>query len=236
MRVVSLCPSITETVFALGRGDWLVGRSKFCVKPEGAVDAVPRLGGTKNPKLDAIVAARPDVVLMNDEENRKEDAEALVAAGVKVCSTFPRTVAGAADSVRAFGELLDARAAARRICDAIEAEAGVPASRRVRFAYVIWRAPWMSLSADTYISDLLAHAGGENVFAARAERYPEVGADELRAADLVLLSSEPFPFADKHRGEVGLPLERVLLCDGERLSWHGARTPAGLAYARELLR
>jgi hypothetical protein len=73
------------------------------------------------------------------------------------------------------------------------------------------------------------------VFAGRAERYPEVSGEELQTADLVLLSSEPFPFAEKHRPEVGLPLDRVLLCDGERLSWHGARTPAGLAYARELL-
>ncbi len=246
MRVVSLCPSLTETVFALGRGDTLVGRTKFCIHPAEGVARVERVGGTKNPKLERIVALRPDVVLMNDEENRREDAEALAAAGVVTLSSMPRDPAGAAAAVRDLGHALAAAAAAERIAADIEARvarvhAAAAARPPVRFAYLIWRAPWMAVNADTYINSLLALAGGDNVFATLAERYPEVTLAELAAAapEHVLMSSEPYPFADKHADELaaatGLPRERFRRVDGELLSWHGARTPAGIDYADALL-
>jgi ABC-type Fe3+-hydroxamate transport system substrate-binding protein len=251
MRVVSLCPSLTELVVALGRGDTLVGRTRFCHQPAGAVEAIERVGGTKNPKVDRIIALRPDLVLLNEEENRREDAEALAAAGVPLHVSFPKDAADTAAMVRVLGRALDAAAAAESIAADIErrtaavraraamrAAGGVPP---VRWAYLIWRRPWMAVRDDTFVAALLDQAGGANVFAGTDARYPEVAAAALAAAcpDLVLLSSEPFPFTDAHADELaaetGLPRDRFVLADGELLSWHGARTAAGVDYADLLL-
>ncbi len=246
MRIVSLCPSLTELVFDLGRGADLVGRTKFCVHPTGLVDRVPSMGGTKNPKIDRIVAARPDVVLLNSEENRREDAEALAAAGIHLHVSLPRDAAETAGMVRDIGRVLERSDEAERIAADIEtrsARVREAARQRppVRFAYIIWRDPYMAVNDDTFVSALLAQAGGENVLAGNPIRYPTVTAEELAAADpgLVLLSSEPFPFKASHADELaaitGLPRERFLLVDGELLSWHGSRTPAGVDYAEKVL-
>lgn len=243
MRVVSLCPSLTETVFRLGSGALLVGRTKFCVEPHGAVEAVERVGGTKNPKLDRIVALRPDLVLMNEEENRREDAEALRASQVPVLSTFAQDVPGAIDSVLAIGRAIGVEAAAQALVAELRQRAAAVAARAaqrppVRFAYLIWRKPWMAAGRETYIDGLLTLAGGVNVLAGGA-RYPEVDAATLGQAQLLLLSSEPFPFSERHQeelcAELGLPRQRTRLVDGQLLSWHGARTLEGLAYAEQLL-
>ncbi len=243
MRVVSLCPSLTESVFALGRGEALVGRTKFCVQPRGAVEVIERVGGTKNPKLARIVELRPDLVLMNEEENRREDADALSAAGVRVLSSFSRDVAGAAQALRELGAAIDAAEEAEALATRIEVRTREITARtvgraRTRFLYLIWQDPWMTAGPGTYVDSLLVAAGGANVVTASAARYPEVDADTLRAADLVLLSSEPFPFAEKHlaamAGTTAIPPERFQLVDGELLSWHGARTLDGLAYAETL--
>jgi iron complex transport system substrate-binding protein len=245
VRVVSLCPSLTDTLFELGCGALLVGRTKFCVRPADGVAAVERVGGTKNPKLDRIVALAPDLVLMNEEENRREDAEALAAHGVPVLSTFARDVAGAAAAVVTIGDAVGASAAARRWAQAIDERARAVAADaalrpRRRFVYLIWQQPWMAAAPGTYIDSLLALAGGDNVLPASDARYPEVDAAQLAAADRVLLSSEPFPFAERHLAQAsadsGLPPERFQLVDGELLSWHGTRTLAGLDYAQRLLR
>ena len=239
MRVVSLCPSLTHSVFALGRGTDLVGRTKFCVQPLGLVDGIERVGGTKNPQLDRILALRPDVVLMNEEENRREDAEALERAGVRVLATFARDVAGAAHSLRRIADALgaDGELLARPIEQrAVEVAARV--ERRVSYAYLIWRDPLMAAGPDTYIDALLGVAGGDNV--AVGERYPTLAAATLARAERIFLSSEPFPFTEEHREELarstGLPKDRFRLVDGERLSWHGAKTLEGLAYAETVLR
>lgn len=246
MRVVSLCPSLTELVFDLGMGPALLGRTRFCVRPHGLVDAVERVGGTKNPKVDRIVALAPDLVLMNEEENRVEDAESLRRAGLSVHASLPRTVADTVAMVREIAQQLRCTDAgedlARRIdAEAVRVSAGAAGRRPVRYAYLIWWEPLMVAGGDTYISGMLAAAGGVNVFAGAGERYPAVPVDALPGAglDAVLLSSEPFPFAERHRGMLaratGLPLARFRLVDGQLLSWHGARTLAGLRYAGELL-
>lgn len=247
MRLVSLCPSLTELVFDLGRGADLVGRTKFCVHPADGVGAVASVGGTKNPKLDRIVALRPDLVLMNEEENRREDAEALRAAGVPLHTSLPRDAHETAAMVRDVGAALDRADAAERIAADIEARADrVRAAARgrppVRWAYLIWREPWMTVNGDTFVDALLSLAGGANVFGAHAERYPTIQLDELARADpdRVLLSSEPFPFRDAHADELaartGLPRDRFQLVDGELLSWHGSRTPRGIDYAERVVR
>jgi len=246
MRVVSLCPSLTELVFDLGRGDTLVGRTKFCVHPADAVAAIPSVGGTKDPKIDRVVALAPDLVLLNEEENRREDAEALRAAGIACHVSFPKTVPETAAMVRDIAAALDAPAAGERIAADIETRLARVRARHagenpVRWAYLIWRRPWMTVSGDTFVSALLAEAGGANVFAEHASRYPEIEPSDLKAADpaVVLMSSEPFPFAERHADELaaasGLPRDRFRLVDGELLSWHGSRTARGIDYAAELL-
>ena len=247
VRVVSLCPSLTELVFDLGRGDWLVGRTKFCVHPAGQVAAVEVVGGTKNPKVARILELAPDLVLLNEEENRREDADALRAADVACHVSFPKNAEDTAAMVRSIGAALDADAAAERIAGGIEARAAavradVASLPPVRYACLVWRRPYMGVSDDTYIAGLLALAGGRNVFGTAAARYPEVGDGEIASAspDVVLLTTEPFPFAPKHveelAAETGIARERFRIVDGERLSWHGSRTAAGIDYAARVLR
>ncbi len=246
MRIVSLCPSLTELVFDLGRGGDLVGVTRFCVHPATGTAGIPRVGGTKDPRIDRVVELAPDLVLLNREENRREDADALRAAGLRCHVSYPRTAAGTAGMVRSIGAALDRPVEAERIAAEIEMRAervrtvarGRPP---VRFAYLIWRRPIMAAGSDTFIDDLLGLAGGVNVFGAKPDRYPVVEPSELRDAgpDAVLLSSEPFPFRDVHADELtaatGLSRERFRFVDGELLSWHGSRTPRGIEYARALI-
>jgi ABC-type Fe3+-hydroxamate transport system substrate-binding protein len=246
VRIISLCPSLTELVFDLGLGQDLVGRTKFCVHPADRVGAVEKLGGTKNPKIDRIIELAPDVVLLNEEENRAEDADALAEAGIHCHVSFPRTVADTAMMVRDIGGELGARDAAEPIAVAIESTLRDVTSRArerapVRYAYLIWRDPWMTVSGDTFVAAMLGAAGGVNVFGETADRYPTVEPAAIAQAepDVVLLSSEPFPFRDRHADELseasGVPRDRFLLVDGELLSWHGSRTARGVAYAESVL-
>ncbi len=242
MRIVSLCPSLTELVFDLGLGESLVGVTKFCVHPADGVRGIEKVGGTKTPKIDRIREIGPDLVLLNEEENRVEDAEALEAAGLACHVSFPKTAIDTAEMVRSIGEAVHRPGEAERIARAIEEaahRARVSSKGRppVRYAYLIWRDPLMSVSGDTFISDLLRLAGGEIAFDDRPKRYPVLEPEELAAAglDAVLLSTEPFPFQEKHIDEVsratGLAPEIFHIVDGEMLSWHGSRTPAGIGYA-----
>lgn len=247
MRLVSLCPSLTELLFDLGVGGQVVGRTRFCVHPADGVRDVERVGGTKNPKIARIIELEPDLVLMNEEENRIEDARALEAAGLRVHASMPRTAGDTAAMVRSIAAAVGRDADGERIARDIEARAERVRHAHhdkapVRYAYLIWREPWMVVNDDTFIAALLALPGGRNVFGDRAERYPTIMPDELVAADpeLVLLSSEPFPFKAKHVDELmsltGLPRERFRLVDGELLSWHGSRTPRGIDYAEAVIR
>lgn len=246
MRIVSLCPSLTELVFDLGRGSDLVGITEFCVHPADGVAGVEKVGGTKTPNVARIVELAPDVVLLNEEENRREDADALVAAGLDVHVSMPRTCAETAAMVRSIGARLarvaEAEAIAREIELRSERVRGAARSASpVTFAYLIWRKPWMTTNADTFASALLSQAGGRNVFASERVRYPEIDLASLTRADpdLVLLCTEPFPFQDKHADELalatGFERERFVIADGEYLAWHGSRTPAGIDYAEALI-
>ena len=252
MRVLSLCPSITESLFALGlepadaNGPGIVARTKFCVEPAGAVEALPVVGGTKDPRLDRILALRPDLVLMNEEENRLEDAEALRAAGVRLETSLPVDAPTAAAALRAIGAAVGRASEGERLAAAIEAkleQLSARASERAptRFLYLIWRRPWMAAAPSTYIDALLGAAGGVNAVGADDPRYPEIALEDFRGHDVdrVLLSSEPYPFAEQHLDEVralvGADGPSVELVDGRLLSWHGSSTLAGLEYAERLL-
>jgi ABC-type Fe3+-hydroxamate transport system substrate-binding protein len=247
MKIVSLCPSLTELVFDLGAGDSLVGRTKFCVHPRDRVEAIEKVGGTKNPRIERIIELAPDIVLMNEEENRAEDAESLRAAGLALHTSMPRTAPETAAMVRSIGRILHRSREAEAIAADIERRTDrVQRDARqhppVRYACLIWREPIMTINDETFIAGLLSLPGGKNVFGPRRERYPVITPDELHAADplMVLLPNEPFPFkgthADELAGASGLPRERFRLVDGELLSWHGSRTPKGIDYAEWLLR
>lgn len=245
-RIVSLCPSLTELVFDLGAGNELVGITEWCVHPAARVGAIEKVGGTKNPRIERIVALAPELVLMNEEENRVEDARALEAAGLRVHSSFPKDTAGTAEMVRSIGAALGRASEAEEIARDIERRAervrrAAAGKREVTWAYLIWRKPWMSVNRDTFVDALLALAGGRNVFGARAERYPEVTLEELArlAPERVFLCTEPFSFKPEHADELaqatGLARERFVIADGEYLSWHGSRTPDGIDYAEGLI-
>lgn len=247
MRIVSLCPSLTELVFDLGRGPDLVGLTRYCVHPADRVGAVETVGGTKDPEVERIIELAPDLVLMNDEENRLEDAEALQAAGLRVLSSLPRTTADTAIMVREIAGALAAVEEGEAIAKDIERRSAavreaVRDAQPVPFAYLIWKSPWMAAARDTFASSLLEQAGGTNVFGESQDRYPSFSLEELkeRAPRLVLLGSEPYPFAPSDAAELREALRetpvQVVLADGEYLSWHGSRTPDGIDHAANLIR
>lgn len=217
MRVVSLVPSATESLIALGITP--VACTRFCEQP-----ALPTVGGTKNPDLDAIVALQPDVVVVNDEENRREDADALVSAGVTVQSMSPRSVGEVAPALEALAAAVGCAAPGFDL----------PPKSPVRGIAValIWRRPWMTQRADTYGSSVLEHLGWSNPFGAGPDRYPTINLADLATAapDLVVLPSEPYPFATRHVREVSAaaPGTRVGLVDGRDLFWWGFRTSMAL--------
>lgn len=232
MRVVSLVPSTTETVAALGRGAVLAGVTDYCTV--GAPDTAARVGGTKNPAVAQIVALRPDVVLANTEENRPPDLEELRAQGLRVHETLPKSVADARDVVLELGTLLDAEQPAQHIAADIdaalaEARAAAPPQRLVALT-LIWRKPWMAVGADTYADNLLWECGFANALAGYDERYPRLEPGLLLGADVVLLPSEPYAFsaADLPAVEGLVPDTPARLVAGELLTWHGPRTAQGL--------
>jgi iron complex transport system substrate-binding protein len=239
-RVVSLCPSITETVFALGEGHRLVGRTEYCVQPPKEVSLLPTVGGTKSIRWDVLRDLKPDLILANQEENRREDVEQLRRMGIPVAVFFPKDLQTTANYIRDLATLLGADAGGELMASELEAMIKHEPVQTANVAYLIWRKPWMVAGEDTFIHSLLEAGGLSNVFAGSEETYPVVTAADLKEAnpDLILLSSEPFPFEQKHRMELsketGLPVERFLLVDGQLLSWHGVRTLEGIRYARSL--
>jgi ABC-type Fe3+-hydroxamate transport system substrate-binding protein len=241
-RVVSLVPSWTQTLFALGAGDMVVAATRFCVEPAEALAGIPKVGGTKNPNLREIVKLKPDLVIANAEENRREDIERLRELGVPVLTTYPRTVPGAVESILRLGRALNreaqAAALAREITlsvSGIEAGLGVWSKLRLRAFCPIWKKPWMTFNADTYAHDVLRMMGFNNVFASAGERYPRTTVEEAveHRPDIVLLPDEPYEFDhdDLEEMKAMLPValgRRVLLISGRDLHWYGVHMVEGL--------
>lgn len=198
--------------------------TKYCEQPR-----LEHVGGTKNPDIDAIVELGPDIVFMDRVENRKEDAEALVARGLRVVDIDVRTLADVGPEMDTI-----ARAAGldRPIIE-------VPPARPVeRTAFVpIWRRPWMTIGADTYGSTLLQALGIGNVFADAATEFPEVDLDDVatRRPDLVLVPSEPYEFTASHLEELAVIGADIVEVDGQDLFWWGARTPMAIDRLRAAL-
>ena len=248
-RIVSLVPSWTETLFTLGLDREVVGVTRFCTEPADKVATVPRIGGTKNPDIAAIIGLGPDLVIANAEENRREDVERLRADGIPVFTTYPRTIAQAVESILRLGRVLarmsEADALARdivRSVSAIEASLGVWSKLRLRTFCPIWKNPWMAFNADTYAHDVLRMLGFNNVYASAGERYPATTLDEAleRRPDVILLPDEPYLFDDGDVEEIKTvmpaPLSRrVLIVSGRDLHWYGVHMVNGLRSLAERL-
>ena len=226
-RVVSLVPSLTEAIAVTVPGV-LVGATAWCTSPAD-LDVV-RVGGTKNPDLDVVLALSPDLVVTNREENRPQDVESLRLAGVAVHETDPETVPAALEQLRALLAVLGAT----RVSWLDEAEAAwrMPyASPRRRAVVPIWRRPWMALGRDTFAGDLLARIGVDNVLARHGERYPRVVPGDLPPHDLVVLPDEPYAFSAED-GPEAFPGTPCALVSGRHLTWYGP----SLVEAPEVLR
>ena len=248
-RIISLIPSITEIFFTLGVGDRVVGVTTFCTEPPKGVAGKPKVGGQKNPRVDAIIDLKPDLVIANVEENRKEHVEAMRAAGLQVLVTYPRTVREGIRLIRDLGVLTDASAQSEAIaarCEAALAEAGEATVGRapVRVFCPIWRNPYMTTNHDTFVNDMLRVCGGANIFLDHPERYPRVNLAEVaaRKPEVILLPDEPFPFGEKHLAEFealgdvpAVRAGRLHLLDGKVLSWYGPRIAESLRTLSHLL-
>ena len=218
-RVVSLVPSLTESV-AVTRAGALVGATIWCTHP-GDLD-VPRVRGTKNPDLAAIKALEPDLVLANQEENRRVDVERLRAAGVPVWVTVIRTLDEAIGSLRRMFNDALGWPEPDWLGEAERAWRDPAPAPRVRVAIPIWRDPWMVVGSSTFTGDLAERLGLDNVYADHAERYPHVGLDDLAGRDpeLVVLPDEPYAFTAEDGPEM-FAGRRVALVEGRSLTWYG---------------
>lgn len=244
-RIVSLVPSITELLFALGLGARVVGRTGFCIHPRAAVRDVPKVGGTKDVDVERLRALAPTHVIVNIDENEAPTVDALRAFVPHVIVTHPNAPEDNAALYALLGGVFGATATASALAEDLERElaaCAVHAWPPEHVLYLIWKDPWMTIASDTYIARTLARVGwqvphGPGGFAGAA-RYPRV--DDLDAAiaavDRVLLSSEPYRFGARHVAELqaragDVPVQ---LIDGEMTSWYGVRAIDGLRYLRAL--
>jgi ABC-type Fe3+-hydroxamate transport system substrate-binding protein len=243
IRIVSLVPSITELLFALGLAGQLAGRTTFCVHPADRVAAIAKVGGTKTVNLEKVERARPTHVIVNVDENRKEDVDAIARMGCRVVVTHPVEPADNLRLYRLLGGMFHQKERAEKICTAFcralsDLQDAATSFPKRRVLYLIWRNPWMTVSEDTYISRTLSLAGLHTQGGRPDVRYPEISFDDalMTNVDRVLLSTEPFPFKQKHVDEVRARTGRwrppVRIIDAEMVSWYGVRAIPGLDYLK----
>jgi len=237
-RIISLVPSQTELLYTLGLDDAVVGITKFCVHPQSWFRSKTRVGGTKAVDPARIDAARPDLIIANKEENDRFQIEAL-AARYPVWISDIKTLDDALAMIRAVGELTGRPAAAIDLATGISnrfQQLALPA-KPVPAAYFIWHNPWMCAGSDTFISHMLHYCGYTNYFAGR-DRYPTIDLSSLAGPNPpdILLSSEPYPFRQRHIDEIkeALPGATVRLVDGEFFSWYGSRLLEAPKYFEQL--
>ncbi len=239
-RIISLVPSVTYTFFDLHSAHLLVGRTKFCILPKTQVASIPIVGGTKQIHLDKIIESRPDLVICNQEENTLEIFESLKNAGIPTIVTVTKNLEDNARLIQLLGTLTKQSALAGRINKQIAASMQeVKNLFQQRTAiYLIWKAPYMTIGHDTFIHDILQHIGFNNLFQDQ-NRYPTIEIEDIITAqpEYLLLSTEPYPFKQKHVEEFQqlLPDTKVLLVNGEYFSWHGSMVLYSAEYFRKFL-
>jgi ABC-type Fe3+-hydroxamate transport system substrate-binding protein len=235
-RVVSLVPSQTELLFDLGLADRVVGITKFCIHPRQWFQTKTRVGGTKNVHLDSVRLLQPDLILANKEENEKAQIEAL-AKEFPLWISDIQDLPTALNMIHRVGELCDVATPAAALNQNIRDGFSqlTQSSKPLKVAYFIWKDPWMCAGGDTFISSMIEAMGWQNVLA-HSTRYPEVEPATLDA-DVFLLSSEPFPFKDKHIAQLQAlqPKAKILLVDGEMFSWYGSRMLHAIPYMANLM-
>ncbi|MBS1605878.1 MAG: ABC transporter substrate-binding protein [Bacteroidetes bacterium] len=241
MRIISLVPSQTELLYTLGLEDEVVGITKFCIHPDTWFRTKTRVGGTKNIHPGIIDSLRPDLILANKEENDRQQVEDL-ASRYTVWVSDVKSLPDALDMIRTVGSLTHRNARARSLAEEIQQRFDTlkPLASSLTAAYLIWRDPYMSAGGDTFIHDMLRRCGLTNLLSA-TNRYPIVDTGTLSRCDLILLSSEPYPFREKHITELKklLPSPRtpiIQLVDGQIFSWYGSRLLGAPSYFRELQR
>ncbi|MDR4953658.1 helical backbone metal receptor [Chryseobacterium sp. ES2] len=237
MKIVSLVPSITEALFDLGLTEnEVVGRTKFCIHPQDKIKNVAIIGGTKNINIEKIKALQPDLILANKEENVKDQVEALMN-DFKVTVTNIDTIEDNYYLLKNLGKLFGKEDRAQlfnlKIYDVLnQAKLEAP----VKAAYLIWKNPYMTIGSDTFIHRILSEIGFENIFKDKT-RYPQIITEDLADADVIMLSSEPFPFKEKHIEELQVfyPDKKIMIVDGEAFSWYGTHIAKCENYFKELL-
>jgi ABC-type Fe3+-hydroxamate transport system substrate-binding protein len=244
-RIVSLVPSITETLFTLGLDKQIVGRTGFCVHPHDKVREVRKVGGTKAVKLDAIRALRPTHLIVNIDENERDTVEQLRAFVPHIVVTHPQTPQDNLSLYTLLGAIFDRVQQAQSLSERLEErlrDAATQAFAAQNVLYLIWREPWMTVARDTYIAAMLRLVNWQTLPDVRggtagAARYPMVDFDDapwLADVERILLSSEPYRFTQTHRDALArdprLAGKRIELIDGEMVSWYGVRAIEGVDY------
>jgi len=244
-RIISLVPSQTELLSALGLEKETAGITRFCIRPSTWYKTKKRIGGTKNLQIEAIRKLKPDLVIANKEENVREQIEQL-ALDYPVWLTDVNNLEDAVKMILDIGVLTGKIEMALSLAGEIKtAFDGLPKKRAwVKTAYLIWQNPLMTTGGDTFIHDMMMHCGFENIFAGKT-RYPEINITNLQTSgphdpagcQLLLLSSEPYPFKQKHLDDLRsqLPNTRIMLVDGEFFSWYGSRLLKAPAYFKKLI-
>lgn len=237
-RIVSLVPSQTELLYHLGLEEEVVGITKFCVHPESWFRSKSRVGGTKTVDLDKVDALRPDLIIANKEENVEEQIAALRS----IAPVWVSDITSFAEALQMITQIgVIAGRQEKSMALAMEIDAGfqqLMAGTPRRVAYAIWKDPWMWAGGDTFINDLLQHLGWHNVLGTEL-RYPECELKKiaLLKPEFILLSSEPYPFKEKHMDLINglLPQALVLMVDGEMFSWYGSRLLQAIPYFQKLI-
>lgn len=244
-RIVCLVPSLTEALFAFGVGERIVGRTRYCTQPPGAVGKIPTVGGTKKVNVEQVLSLEPDLIVAVREENSRENVEELMKAGVPVLLGEPRAVVEAIEFLKELAERVNAPRA-EAILEPIERVYGRLLDEAVepRCVFVpIWKNPHMSVGSDTYVHDVLRVCGGENV-CGHETRYPQVALQEIEASqpETILLPDEPYPFSAEDLPEfhaMDVPAAksgRIYLVDGKLLTWYGPRMASSLMQLAALFR
>jgi ABC-type Fe3+-hydroxamate transport system substrate-binding protein len=241
-RIISLVPSITELLSYLHLQSEVVGITKFCVHPENWFRKKTRVGGTKNINYGIIDQLSPDLIIANKEENVKEQIEKL-AERYDVFVTDVDTLSEAATMIDDIGRLTgkpdEASFLSNQVIDKFAAlkQAG-SSKRKTRTAYFIWKDPFMVVGSDTFINDMMTYCGFENIFSGQ-KRYPQIILNQITENDceLIVLSSEPYPFEEKHKEEFQkkFPQIKIMLVDGEMFSWYGSRLLESVHYFKQIL-
>lgn len=243
-RIISLVPSQSELLWHLGLQKNLAGITKFCIHPDAMFRSVPRVGGTKEVNFEAISKLQPDLIIANKEENEQEQIE-------KLCREYPVWISDifnlddALAMMRQVGEITDRKQQATALVGQISARyqackhKSSALNLNATVAYLIWKNPYMAAGRNTFIDFMLRECGLKNVFADEKSRYPEVTTQMLidKHPDFVFLSSEPYPFKEKHLAELKdhVAGSKIVLVDGEMFSWYGSRLLEAFPYLTRFL-